>query len=443
MMRWFLLIGMGVALGTAVLQRGGVAPAEWTWVAAALLAMGIASQFTAGKGDRVLEGLCWAFTALVALQLAPMPEGWVRTLSPASAEVWEGAGRSGWMPVSVNPARTVEELIRLVATLAALLTARRLGYLWRERMWVAALPLVVVAWLESVLGLVQFSLARATGSAAGSSVGTYVNRNHFAGLLEMAVPVAAAIGIWIYRKGVTRHSSSGRAAVWASVWLGMAASMTLAVVTSLSRMGFLATLGGLGIAGLLALGAWERGPNERRPLWRTIWPVTVVAAGLLWMVVFLPTDELIQRFASFAQTEDVTEDTRAEIYRETGRLIAAYPVLGAGLGSYETAFMRYKTVAPNYTVDFAHNDYVQVMAETGYVGFAMALGLAGYVFWRVVRVVRWERGRKNWWLAVGLTGGLAAMALHSLVDFNLYIPANAVALAWIAGLATSEGLDSR
>ncbi|MBA3974979.1 MAG: hypothetical protein C0504_12280 [Candidatus Solibacter sp.] len=434
---------MSAALGTAVFQRGGVVPAEWTWVAAALLAMGIVSQFAEGRGDRILEGLCWALAGVVVVQLMPLPANWVERISPASAEVWRGADRNGWMQLSVAPARTVEELIRLMATLAALLAARRLGYLWRDRMWVAAAPVVVVAWLESVLGLVQFWFARMGGGAAASSVGTYVNRNHYAGLLEMAVPVAAAVGIWIYLKGVTRHSSSGRAAVWASVWLAMAACMMLGVVTSLSRMGFLAALGGVGIAGVLALGAWERTPDERRSWWRTLWPVGVVAAGLLWMFVYLPTDELIQRFASFAQTEDVTQDTRAEIYRETGRMIEAFPVLGAGLGSYEQAFMRYKTVAPAHTVDFAHNDYLQVMAETGYVGFAVAMALAGYVFWRVVRVVRWERTRKNWWLAVGLTGALAAMALHSLVDFNLYIPANAVALAWLAGLAASEGLDAR
>jgi O-antigen ligase len=259
----------------------------------------------------------------------------------------------------------------------------------------------------------------------------------------MALPVAVAVGIWIYRKGVTRHSSSGWAAVWSSLWFGMAVCLLLGIVTSLSRMGFLAALGGLGIAGILAVGSWERNPGEGRAWLRTLWPAGMVTLGVLWMFIFLPTDELISRFASFAQTEDISQDTRAEIWRETGRLVDEYPVLGAGLGSYEAAFMKYKTVAPMHTVDYAHNDYLQVIAETGYVGFGLAVALAGYVFWRVIRVVRWERGRKNWWLAVGLTGSMAAMALHSLVDFNLYIPANALALAWIAGLAVSEGLESR
>ena len=442
-MRWVLLAGMSLALGAAVLLRGGVTPGEWSWIAAGVLVMGIVSMKGEGRVDYVLEGLGWALAGVVVLQLVPLPEGWVMRLSPASVEIWRGAGRTGWMPIGVAPAATVEQGMRLVATLAGLLVARRLGYLWRDRMWVAALPVVVVAWLESVLGLVQFYFARMAGGTTGSSVGTYVNRNHFAGLLEMALPVAAAIGIMIYRKGVTRHSSSGRSAVWASLWLSMAVCLMSGIVTSLSRMGFLAAVGGVGIAGALALGSRERGLGEDRSRWRTWWPVGALAAGMIWMFVFLPTDELIGRFASFAQTEDVTQDTRAEIWRDTGELARAYPVFGAGLGSYETALLKYKTAAPDNTVDYAHNDYLQVLAETGVVGLALALGLAGYVFWRVGRVVRWERGRQNWWLAVGLSGGLAAMALHSLVDFNLYIPANALALAWLAGLAASEGLEAR
>jgi O-antigen ligase len=434
---------MSGALATAVVLRGGVDGGQWVWIGAVVLALGLASIFGEGEHDRILEGLCCALAAVVVVQLVPWPERWVKWVSPASVEIWRGAGRSGWMPVGIAPAATVEEGLRLMATLAAILTARRMGWLWRDRIWVAALPVVVVAWLESALGLVQFYLSRMSGAAAGSSTGTYVNRNHYAGLLEMALPVAMGAGIWMYSRGVTRHSSSGRAAVWASAWLVMAASLLLGIVTSLSRMGFLAALGGVGMAGALAIGANEGRPGGERAWWRRWWPAAALVAGLTWVFVFLPTDELILRFAAFAQTENVTQDTRSQIWRETGDLVAAYPVLGAGLGSYEAAFQRYKSVAPENTVDFAHNDYLQVLAEMGVAGFAVACALAGYVFWRVGRVVRWERGRRNWWMAVGLLGGLAAMALHSLVDFNLYIPANALALAWLAGLAVSDGLESR
>lgn len=443
-MRWILLTGMTAALGAAAFLRGGVDPAQWTWIAAGLLVLGIVSALHRDPRDRVLEAALCALCGYVLLQVAPLPEALVSWLSPEAAAIWRGAGRTGSMPLSVAPASTVELGIRLAALAAALLTARRLGWLFRDQLWIAAAPVVVVAFLESLIGLMQFSLTRAQPvSAALSASGTYVNRNHFAGLLETALPVALALGITFYARGATRHATSGRAALKASLWFSIALCLLLGVVASLSRMGFLSTLGGLGIAALAATGARDRGGRAGAGGWRTWWPAAAIAAGLAWMFIFLPTDALIARFASLAQTEELGEDTRAQIWRDTGRLIEAYPVTGAGLGAYEWALLKYKTAAPDKTVDFAHNDYLQFAAELGAAGSLLLLGCAAVVLRRLWGAVRGARGRRNWWLAVGLLGSLAAMALHSLADFNLYIPANALAVAWVAGLASSEAMEQR
>ncbi len=441
-MKWLLLAGLSVALALAVAMRGGVDSSLWSWLEAILISMGLAASFANHERDRLLDALVCILSAIVLAQLVPLPEWLVRWVSPASVEIWRAAGSSRWMPIGVAPAATVEEGVRLVATMSVLLAARQLGSLWRDKIWIPVLPVVIVAWLESVLGLVQYSLARNGGEPLASS-GTYVNRNHYAGLLEMAFLAALAVGVWLYRKGRTRHSSSGRAAIWASLWFAIATCILLGIVTSQSRMGFLSPLGGVSIAGLVALAAKRGQKAPRREWWRVGLTAAAFAACLIVVFVFLPTDELIGRFAGFVQTEDMTQDTRLRIWRDTGNLIAAYPVLGSGLGSYETALLRYKSAAPEHTVDYAHNDYLQVLAETGFVGFAAVCALIGYVFWRAGRVVRWERERRNWWIAVGLTASLAAMALHSFVDFNLYIPANALALAWLAGLAVSDGMEAR
>ncbi len=103
-MRWVLLVGMSLALGAGVLLRGGVVASEWSWIAAGLLLMGILSMIGEGREDYVVEGLGWGLIGLVAVQLVPLPEGWVMRLSPASVEIWRGAGRTGWMPMGVAPA---------------------------------------------------------------------------------------------------------------------------------------------------------------------------------------------------------------------------------------------------------------------------------------------------------------------------------------------------
>jgi O-antigen ligase len=438
MVKWILLLGYGTALGAAVWARGGVDAEVWNWAAAGVIGLALvgevagmrkADRWAPGGRDRRVEWWCGGLLAVAGLQMAPLPAVVVGWISPASREIWAAAGRTGWMPVTVAPEETWGEFLRLGATLAMVVGGRRLAEMWEEKRWVAAAPVVVVAWLESVLGLAQFYFARMAGGEAGSSVGTYVNRNHFAGLLEMAAPVAAGLAAGAYARGATRHSSSWRSGVVASWWLGVAGCLVLGVVVSLSRMGFLAMLAGLGVGVLSGLGS--RG-EPLRGRWRLGLGVGVVAALGLGLV-YLPTDELIRRFASFAQTDDISQDTRAEIWRETGGLIRDYPVLGAGLGSYVTAFLKYKTTAPDNTVDYAHNDYLQVLAEMGVVGFAAALGLVWFVFGRA-----W-RGAHGWgWLEMGLVGALAAMALHSLVDFNLHVPANALALAWFGGMACAD-----
>ena len=116
-------------------------------------------------------------------------------------------------------------------------------------------------------------------------------------------------------------------------------------------------------------------------------------------------------------------------------MIKEYPWVGCGLGGYEGCFAKYQTVAPMNTIDYAHNDYLQAMAELGVP--AMAAGVALLVLLLRAAMLAWlgrEEGEGRW-VALGCAGAMAAMLLHSFTDFNLYIPANAMALAWIAGMA--------
>ena len=149
--------------------------------------------------------------------------------------------------------------------------------------------------------------------------------------------------------------------------------------------------------------------------------------------VFLPPDKLIARFAQLVST-DPTGEGRAQLWAETIPLIKAYPVFGCGLGGYETAFMRFKVSEPLVTDDFAHNDYLQLLAELGLVGFAIGAALAFSAVRTAVRKAVGSRDPEARYFAVACAGALAAILVHSLADFNLYIPANAMLLAWIAGM---------
>jgi putative inorganic carbon (hco3(-)) transporter len=120
-------------------------------------------------------------------------------------------------------------------------------------------------------------------------------------------------------------------------------------------------------------------------------------------------------------------------------LIRAYPVFGCGLGGYETAFSRFKISGVLVTDDFVHNDYLQLLAELGLVGFVIGAALAFSVVRIALRGAMKSSDPEARYFAVACVGALSTIVLHSLADFNLYIPANAMLLAWIAGMTVSNG----
>jgi len=287
------------------------------------------------------------------------------------------------------------------------------GLAGRSR-FLAAMPLVAIAAAEAGLGLLQ--------SARGAEVqGTYVNKNHFAGLLEMAVPLAAAYAAALFAR---------RARAKAAAMLSVALLIFAGLVCSLSKMGFAAGLAGLFVMGALAIAGKLQGGRK----WLA---VAGLGALVLFGFVFLPSDAFVANYGGLTSKGPAALEGRGPIWRETLHLIAAYPAFGCGLGNYETAFLRYQTSVVDRVFTYAHNDYLQVASELGAAGFLIAAALLLPVFARPFRAATQGPDRTTRFLGLGCAGAIAAIVLHSLTDFNMYVPANALALAWICGIGAS------
>lgn len=446
MMRWLGYGVMSVSLAAAVILRGGVIVAEWQGYAIGLSLGSLIWAALGPKNERapVQRGLLVALALLLAwffFQMIPLPPVVVAWLSPqrwnavSSARGLLHQDLTAWTALSVAPSATLERLIFVLPAMAVFVAAREMGWWWKERLWIPIAPVVAVAWLESLLGLTQFYFARIAGGLAASSRGTYVNRNHFAGLLELAFPVTLMWAIATWRRNTTRDEQPFGASIATAGLLAVAASLLVGIVLSLSRMGFLSTLAAVGITLLMFLASLGSA-HSRWSRWR--WAVPAIV--LVFIVIALPTQEMLSRFADMAATEDITQDTRAGIWKDSLHLVGDYPWSGCGLGTFEQCLYRYKTVAPVNSVDFAHNDYLQMLVELGPLASVLSAALAAFALWMPLSVVVSGRGRPNWEMAIGLFGSLLVIGLHSLTDFNLYIPANAVAFAWLAGIAVSPGL---
>ena len=135
---------------------------------------------------------------------------------------------------------------------------------------------------------------------------------------------------------------------------------------------------------------------------------------------------------------DKSNEDRSPVWRETIGLFKAYPIFGCGLGGYESAFLKFKNSNPALNQDYAHNDYLQYLAELGIVGFLLAIAPVAFILVRLRNACRQTRADMRW-LSLGCAGSAAAIGLHSFVDFNLYVPANLITLAWILGIAAHAG----
>ncbi len=389
--------------------------------------------------DRMTRWAAVLLPAYVLLQVVPLPKFVLRLLSPARAEALDALGPVGakvnFGSLSVFPAGTFQYFLLVCGYLVIFLVARELTQSFRDRRWLVVWPIVGVAAIEAALGLWQYFIP------IGDQVrwGTYPNHNHYAGLLEMALPFAVMYPAAALRRSRFQwHSSVAPAFAVSGVW-ALAVLMFAAIILSFSRMGFIATLFSLLVMGTLVLCGtqieWVTKSRTRR--WAG---VGMIAALVLAGFVFLPPERLVQRFARFVSTDGLISDGRSGLWAETIPLIKAYPVFGCGLGGYETAFSKFKVSGVLVTDDFAHNDYLQLLAELGLVGFVIGAALAFSVVRMALRGAAKSSNAEDRYFAVASVGALSAIALHSLADFNLYIPANAMLLAWVAGMTMSVEL---
>jgi O-antigen ligase len=429
------LVLLSFALAWSVFFQAGIRPSDWD---VTLLILGCASTaywlFTrrihrAPPLESWLRWLVFLFPAYVVFQLIPLQPGILQILSPARASLLHDLARVSpglnSAPLSVNPPSAVLSLFTMLGYIVTFLLMRELAWRFSARPWTPVVPLIALALFEAGLGMLQVF----AGWPAASALGTYTNRDHFAGLLETILPFAALYGILIFRDKKLFSSAASSALKACAVW-AIAALVLLAIVYSLSRMGFLAALSALFTVGALA--AWPR-LRSRAWRWSSLGAIGVMIALIF---AFFPPNQLIERFADISSAEKISADTRLALWRETIPLVSEYRFLGCGLGGFESVFLKHQAVATNFRVEFAHNDYLQYLAELGLVGFSI---LAAILVGLLVQTLRGAVGFGNEssrLLLIACAGGFVAILLHSVVDFNMYIPANAMTLAWIAGLAS-------
>lgn len=433
------LLLVSFALAWSVVLKAGIAPSDWDVTLLVLGCTCTAYWLFTRRIHRApplkpwLRWLLFLFPAYLVFQLIPFHAGMLQILSPARASLLRDlaplAPGLNSAPLSVNPPSAVLNLFTMLGYIVTFLLVREVGWRFSARPWTPVVPLIAVAVFEAGLGIFQVF----TGWPSASATGTYMSRDHFAGLLEMILPFVTLLGVVILRNKKNSRFATSSALKACAIW-AIAAAVLLAIIYSLSRMGFLVTL-----CALFTVGALTMRPRLRSRAWR--WSsLGAVAAGVALMFVFFSPNQLIERFADISSTEKISADTRLSLWKETMPLISEYRFFGCGLGGFESVFLKYQAVANNFKVEFAHNDYLQYLAELGIVGFSILAAILGGLLIQIFRKATEFGDERRRLLLVACVGAFVAILLHSFVDFNMYIPANGMTLAWIAGLGSANSL---
>ena len=167
----------------------------------------------------------------------------------------------------------------------------------------------------------------------------------------------------------------------------------------------------------------------------------IVALAALALIAWLGAGKAIERFST-TRLGDVSLSRRASMFQTAQHIFFAHPVKGIGLGAIVSVFPSYDTGYDGLVVDHVHNDFIELLAETGLLG-----GLCGCAFlWLLGRDARKsfsaDQGHFSRALHAGAIAAVCGLLLHSMVDFNLHIPSNAILFLLMAHLATSDPLPS-
>jgi O-antigen ligase len=259
----------------------------------------------------------------------------------------------------------------------------------------------------------------------GSIYGPYVNHNHYAGLMEMLMPFPLVLA-------ATRFTNGNRKIAAA----GIAALMAGSIFLSGSRGGMAAFVAQMVVLGVLLV-------RKREGTWKQPLMLGAFLAVVIVFLVWMGGNELTRRLVSIHSEarEEINGGVRLSIDRDCLRMLIKRPILGWGLGAFPIVYPEFRSFYTTFFVNQAHNDYLQLLVETGLAGFSIAV-------WFLVLMFRQAASKlQNWTetatgaMTVAALLGCVGILVHSFLDFNLQIPANAALFFVLCAIAASAPLQ--
>ena len=451
------------------LAMGAVIPwAKGTLFLLALVLLALWLLQAAWRGRlTVVRNWAWLFLlvffALVLFQLVPLSPSALKTVSPGASETYartlpnypaSGEART----LSLSPHTTATTLMRL-ATLAIVFFVVVNAVRTRWQLAGLVIALVAIGSFEALYGFAeQFSGHKHIFWAPRmwhrvAVTGTFHNKNHFAGLLEMTVPISLGLLLALSRRWQESRSRGPGNATTAVRLAGILSSsrvyqqvllaalsviMVVAVFFSLSRAGIICTVATLiGFVAFLGVAAGFR--RYTLVMFLIVAVILSISASIgMELVVRGVEDAVSGQSTSWTDRTDIA--SRALVY------FRDFPILGSGLGVSGVVFPRYQSARfGDRLADFLHDDWLQLFCETGFAGGLLVVAGLSVFLWGVMRRTLSRRDPFAKWTAMGALLGVGAMLVHSFFDYNLgKITSNALIFSVLLGFSlVAAGTPSR
>jgi O-antigen ligase len=394
--------GICILVTFAVLAHGAVEP--WS---EAVLEIGAAALL-----------LVWAWKALTASELKLV---WNPLLWPLLG-FWLVAALQLAVGITPVPFLTRIELLKYSALLALFflcVQSYRTRAHWRNFVWF----LVSLGFAVSLFAILQHFTFNGKLywlrelQYGGIPFGPYVNRNHFAGLMELLIPPGLAMQI----VGAERRDQLPLITLFTLLPIG-------ALFLSASRGGIISFVSEVVFLTILIV--------ARRREKKVLGAAALILILATILVSWLGIGAALDRFATYKKLE-TSEGRRVEMQHDSLRIFQDHRVLGTGLGTLQEVFPLYETFYDGLVVNHSHNDYIEALAETGAVGGLCGVFFLAFLFWTSWKILSLEGDPRSFAYHAGALVACLGLLVHAGVDFNFHIPSNFLIFLLQSALATS------
>jgi len=371
------------------------------------------------------------------IQLIPIPNWIGQFLSVNVYALYSdipGALPPDWFYLTLDRAATLSGMLRQSALVAVFFVVVSIVNT-PQRLRALLVLLFLVGATEAFYGLMVYfggdgAGLWSPGHDPGTVSGTYVNQNHFAGLIEMTIPVGMGLLLTDPDPPETHRSRTATIRAITSVLLGKRGIVLFGLLIMFAALILSTSRGAVGsLAGAVAFAVLVAATRKRanmKDLKLALTGLVLVLFAVLW----LGTGQLTAKLESSGLASN-----RADLRELSYQIISDNPIFGTGIGTYRWVFPRYKDDRfGSGFYEHAHNDYLEILGEQGIMGFSLLAVAIGLIAVRIVQAYRQQHDPLLHGALFAVMVGCTSLLIHGLVDFNLQIPANAAYFFALLGI---------